>query len=217
MIVIVFFCGLFLGNQELVFIKPISSLALIWIYFENKSKVNALYPWIIVVLIINDIFVLSDFDRFFKYIGILLPLYYLLCSYLLLSFISFKSMRYKEFFTPSILIGVFFIIYLTFSVFNLLMPNLEDSIGYAVLILVAIFYYLGCCFIIYLRNQYSYAYYLLIAGICTILVNALVPIQELYYNNSVFVAIVYSVDVIAMFFYLRFLISAKPLRNTNFL
>jgi len=190
---------------------------LIWMYFENKKKVSALYPFIILILIINDIFVISDFDRFFDYIGILLPLYYFLSSYLLLSFVSFKSMRYKEFFTPSILIALFFIIYLTFSVLNLLMPNLEDSLGYTILILVSLFYYLGCCFIIYLRNLYSYAYYLLIAAICSILVNALVPIQELYYNNSVFVSIVNATDIIAMFFYLKFLIIAEPIKDDTYL
>ncbi len=216
-IVTVFFCGLFFGNQELVFIKPISSLALIWIYFENWKKVNALYPLIIVIVMIIDVFVLTDFDRFFKYIGMLLPLYYLLSSYLLISFISFKNIRYKEIFTPSILIGAVLIIYLTFSVLNLLMPNFEDSIGYLILIIISLFYYLGCCFIIYIRNLYAYAYYLLIAAISSILVNAMLPIQELYHNNSVFEAVVYSADIVTMFFYLKFLISAKPKEDIDHL
>ncbi|MEW7293067.1 hypothetical protein [Aquimarina sp. 2304DJ70-9] len=215
MMVIVFFCGLFFGNQELVFIKPISSLALIWIYFENREKVNILYPLIIAIIIVNDVFVLSDFDRFLNYIGILLPLYYVLSCYLLRPFISFKHFRYKEIFSPSLLIGILLIIYLTFSILNLLMPNLEDSMAYVVLIIVSLFYYLGCCFVIYLRNLYTHAYYLLIAASSSVLVNAMLPIQELYYNNSIFEAVIYSADIVAMFFYLKFLICAKPIESTN--
>ncbi|MBL0683690.1 hypothetical protein [Aquimarina mytili] len=191
-------------------------MALIWIYFENRKEVSALYPWIIIVIMVNDVFVLSDFDRFFNYIGILLPLYYVLCSYLLMPFISFKQIRYKEIFTPSMLIGIVLIIYLTFSILNLLMPDLEDSIGYVALIIVTLFYYLGCCFIIYLRNLYTHTYYLLIAASSSILVNAMLPIQELYYNSPVFEAIVYSADIVTMFFYLKFLILAKPVENTDY-
>lgn len=215
-VVIVFFCGLFFGNEELIFIKPISSLTLIWIYFENRRKVNVLYPLIILVIIINDFFVLGDFDRFFNYIGILLSSYYLLSSYLLMPFISFRDIRYKEMFSPSVLIGLLLVIYLAFSIFNLtIMPSLESSIAYAVMIMVSLFYFLGCSFIIYIRNRYTYSYYLLIAASSCILVNALVPIQELYYRNSIFEAIIYSADIVAMLFYLKFLISAKPLEENS--
>ncbi len=174
-----------------------------------------LYPFIITVIIINDLFVLSDFDRFFNYIGVLLPTYYLLCSYLLMSFISFKYIRYKEIVTPSVLIGLLLIIYLTISILSLLMPDLKDSMGYATLILISLFYYLGCCFIVYLRNRYTYGYFLLIAAISCILVNAVLPIQELYYHNPVFEAVIYSADVIAMFFYLKFLICTEPVENND--
>ena len=214
-IIVVFLCGLFFGNQELVYIKPISSLTLIWIYIENREKVSLLYPFIIIIIMVNDVFVLTDFDRFFDYIGILLSLYYFLCSYLFLPFISFKDIRYKEIFSPSVVIGVALVLYLTFSIFNLTMPGFEDSIGYGVLIVVSLFYYLGCCFVIYLRNRYTHSYYLLIAASGCILVNALVPIQELYYNNSVFEAVIYATDIVAMFFYLKFLINAKPIKETK--
>ncbi|WP_147406096.1 hypothetical protein [Aquimarina sp. BL5] len=95
------------------------------------------------------------------------------------------------------------------------MPSLESSIAYAVMIMVSLFYFLGCSFIIYIRNRYTYSYYLLIAASSCILVNALVPIQELYYRNSIFEAIIYSADIVAMLFYLKFLISAKPLEENS--
>ncbi|WP_298541689.1 hypothetical protein [uncultured Aquimarina sp.] len=219
-VVVVFFCGLFFGNTELIFIKPISSLTLIWIYFENREKVNVLYPLIIIIIMVNDVFVLSDFDRFFNYIGVLLSSYYLVSSYLLMPFISFKDIRYKEMFSPSVLIGLLLVIYLAFSIFNLTMPNLESSIVYGIMIIVSLFYFLGCNFIIYLRNRYTHSYYLLIAASSCILVNALVPIQELYYRNSIFEAVIYSADIIAMLFYLKFLISAEPIEeniDSNFI
>ncbi len=208
-IFIVFFCGLFFGNDVLIFIKPISSLTLFWIYHENRVKVSNLYPLLILIIMANDVLVLKNFDRFFNYIGILLSSYYFLCSYLLFSFISFKGIKYKELFSPSVVIGLLLVIYLTFSIFSLTMPSFEDSIGYAVLIIISLFYYLGCCFVIYLRNRHKNSYYLLIAASSCILVNALVPIQELYYQNSVFEAVIYSADIVAMLFYLKFLIGAK--------
>ncbi|WP_299243982.1 hypothetical protein [uncultured Aquimarina sp.] len=219
-VVVVFFCGLFFGNTELIFIKPISSLTLIWVYFENREKVNFLYPLVIIIIMVNDVFVLSDFDRFFNYIGVLLSSYYLVSSYLLMPFISFKDIRYKEMFSPSVLIGLLLVIYLAFSIFNLTMPNLESSIVYGIMIIVSLFYFLGCNFIIYLRNRYTHSYYLLIAASSCILVNALVPIQELYYRNSIFEAVIYSADIIAMLFYLKFLISAEPIEeniDSNFI
>ncbi len=95
------------------------------------------------------------------------------------------------------------------------MPGFKDSIGYGLIIVVSLFYFLGCSFIIYLRNRYEYSYYLLIAASSCILVNALVPIQELYYNNVIFEAIIYSVDIIAMLFYLKFLVSTEPKQETK--
>ncbi|WP_147404036.1 hypothetical protein [Aquimarina sp. AD1] len=214
-IVVVFFCGLFYGNSVLVFIKPISSLTLIWIYFDNRKKVSVLYPLIIGIIIINDVLVLKNFDLYFEYISILLMLYYFLCSYLLLPFISLKDIKYKEMLSPSVVIGVLLVIYLTLSIFNMTMPGFQDAIGYGVIIVISLLYFLGCCFIIYLRNKYQYSYYLLIAASSCALVNALVPIQELYYNNVIFEAIIYSVDVIAMLFYLKFLVSTKPMEETK--
>ena len=166
-----------------------------------------------IVIMVNDVFVLTDFDRFFRYIGILLPLYYIMCSYLLKPYFSLKDMKYSDIFNLPTLIGVLLVVYLTISVFNLVMPSLEDSIFFAILIIVTLFGYLGICFVIYLRNQFSHTNYLLLAAICCILVNTLVPIQELYYDNPFFTAVIYSVDVIAMFFYLQFLIYARPERG----
>ncbi|WP_378181745.1 hypothetical protein [Aquimarina sp. SS2-1] len=211
----VFFCGLFFGNEELVYIKPVSSLALIWIYLENKKKVSVLYPMIIVIIILNDILVLSDFDGFFDFIAMLLSAYYLLSSHLLIPFISFRNFKYKELVSPSVFITSLLVLYLAFSIFSLTMPSFKNSIFYAIMIIVSLFYFLGCCFLIYLRNRYTHSYYLLIAASCCILVNALVPIQELYYQNSVFEAVIYSADVVAMLFYLKFLISAKPFEKNN--
>ncbi len=142
-------------------------------------------------------------------------LYYFLCSYLLLPFISLKDIKYKEMLSPSVVIGVLLVIYLTLSIFNMTMPGFQDAIGYGVIIVISLLYFLGCCFIIYLRNKYQYSYYLLIAASSCALVNALVPIQELYYNNVIFEAIIYSVDVIAMLFYLKFLVSTKPMEETK--
>ncbi|WP_299187401.1 hypothetical protein [uncultured Aquimarina sp.] len=219
-IVVVFFCGLFYGNSVLIFIKPISSLTLIWIYFDNRKKVSVLYPLIIGIIIINDVLVLKDFDLYFEYISILLLLYYFLCSYLLLPFISLKDIKYKEMLSPSVVIGVLLVVYLALSIFNMTMPGFQDAIGYGVIIVISLFYFLGCCFIIYLRNRYKYSYYLLIAASACVLVNALVPIQELYHNNIIFESIIYSVDIIAMLFYLKFLIgteSKEEISGSNFI
>lgn len=119
-------------------------------------------------------------------------------------------MKYVDVFNLPTLIGIFFVIYLAISVFTLVMPSIEGSIFFALLIIVSLFCYIGFCFIIYLRNQFSHTNYLLTAAVCCILVNALVPVQEFYYENSLFKAVIYSIDIVAMFFYLKFLISAKP-------
>ncbi|WP_378185701.1 hypothetical protein ACE939_11355 [Aquimarina sp. W85] len=214
-ILLVFFVGLFFGNYELIPVKTISSIALIWIYYENREQVSSLYLFIISIIIINDILVLSDFDRYFNIIGILLPLYYILSSYVLLPYISIRNFRYKEVFTPSVFIGMFLILYLTFSIFSLVLNNLRNSIGFAILIIGSLFYYLASCFVIYIRNQYSHAYYVLIAAICCILVNAMLPVQELYYNNSILDAVIYSTDVVAMLFYLKFLIAASYIDKSD--
>ncbi len=179
-----------------------------------------LYPLIIGIIIINDVLVLKDFDLYFEYISILLLLYYFLCSYLLLPFISLKNIKYKEMLSPSVVIGILLVVYLALSIFNMTMPGFQDAIGYGVIIVISLFYFLGCCFIIYLRNRYKYSYYLLIAASACVLVNALVPIQELYHNNVIFESIIYSVDIIAMLFYLKFLIgteSKEEISGSNFI
>lgn len=214
-IVSVFIVGLFFEGTELIYAKTLSSLALIWLYFEHRHKVNSMYPLIITIIIINDILVLSDFDRYFNFIGVLLPLYYILSSYLLLSYVSVSKIRYKEVFSPSVLIGTFLVLYLTFSIFSLVIDVLKNSIGFAILIIASLFYYLGCCFMVYIRNQYSHGYYILIAAIGCTMVNAMLPVQELYYNNSFLDAFIYSTDVIAMLFYLKFLIRAQGIRKSD--
>jgi len=146
---------------------------------------------------------------------VLLSAYYLLCSYLLKPFISLKNIKYKEIFTPSVGIGIILVMYLTFAILDLVLSIFEDAIYNMILIVISLFYYLGCCFIIFLDNRYTYAFYLLIAASSCILVNTLVPIHELYYRNSLFGVVINVMDIVAMLFYLKFLIQAEPLQKTK--
>ena len=189
-------------------LKPISSLALIWLYFENKKRVSAVYPFIIAIIMLNDFLILFDFDRFFDYISVLASSYYLLCSYLLIKYVSLKQFKFFKICTPPLFISVLLIIYLTITVLSLV-KILENSFFFSVLILISLFLFLGISYFIYFRNQYKYAAYLFITVSSCILVNSMVPIQELYYNHSIFAALINSVDIVSMFFYLKFLIHAE--------
>lgn len=207
--VIVLFSGIYGGNELLFFIKPLSSLGLIFLFFEEKSKVSSFYPFVILIIMINDAFILQDFETNFRIVGILLPSFYLLNIYLLTPYIHYKNFQIKKLLSLPVVVTIFLIVYLTISILNMVFTKLEESVVFVILILVSLFSYLIACFLVYLQNNYTHTMYLFISASGSIFVNAMVPIHELYLPHNFFAAILNVIDFISLFLFLKFLICAK--------
>ena len=209
-LIAVFVCGLFFDNSVLMYVKPLSSLALIFLYFEHRAKINPIYLLLVGVIMVNDALIYDGFDKNFLYISILLSFYYVLCFYMLRPYLFYKELKLSEILKLPIFIAVLLVVYLTISILQLVLPFLEESLYSIASIVITLFLFLSICFLIYSQNRFTHSYFLLITACSAIFVNALVPIQELYYTQPIFPATSNAVDFISMFFYLKFLIHAAP-------
>ena len=206
---ILLFSGIYGGNDLLFYIKPLSGLGLIFLYFKEKSKVSLLYPFIILIIMINDAFILQDFETNFRIVGILLPSFYLFNIYLLTPYIRYKNFQIKKLVSLPVVVTIFLIVYLTISILNMVFTKLEGSLAFVILILVSLFSYLIACFLVYLQSNYTHTIYLFMSASGSIFVNAMVPIHELYLPHNFFAAILNVIDFISMFLFLQFLIKAE--------
>lgn len=208
---VVIFTAVFLEQEYLAYVKPSVVIALIFIYIKNVIKINFWYPISMLVLILSDSMIYIDFVKYFDYIAVVIIIYYAISTYLLRSYISFSDIRIKKIFSLPILISLMLIIYLIYSITNLILPNLGDSIVSFFLILIALMFFVNACFLIYMVDKYKGSYNLLITACSCFFVNALLVINYFYFYSRVFTVLVNFTEIIALLFFVRFLIDVKLL------
>ena len=206
----------FWDKWTLVYAKPWVVLSLIIIYINEVSKINLWYLISMLFILITDTLVYLHFIKYFEIISILVSIYFVICSYLLKDYIAIKDIKVNSITRFPILISILLIGYLIFSITELVLPKISDSIWSLIIILFTLLIFAALCFFIYLADRYHGNIRLFIAASCCLFVNALVPINELYYYNRVFTVLINIAEIAGFYFFMKFLIDAKPIQIKSF-
>lgn len=159
-----------------------------------------------------DVFVCMGFVKYYTIIAILLALYYAIGTFLLRHFVHKQDFKINKV-TPSVMVGGILVGYLVYSISELVLPKLIDQIGFMLLILISLLQFVTVCFFIYITERYEKAICLFVAACCTLFVDAIVPINELYYYNKMFVPLLTITEIGGVYSLTIFFMTAKPING----
>ena len=201
----------FFDKYLLIYIKPVVPLSLVVLYFKFVQKPNILFPVCMFIVTITDVFVYLDFVRYYTVIGVLISLFYATCVFLLKNFISKKDIKLKALTSPAVIVSTILIGYLLFSIIELVLPKIINSLSATVLIITSLFLFVTVCFFIYVADRYEKSIYLFIAACCTLFVDALLAINELYYYTRVFTILINITEIVGIYFFTIFFVYTKSI------
>ncbi|GAA4278538.1 hypothetical protein JJQ60_03310 [Aquimarina mytili] len=162
-----------------------------------------------IVILITDIFNYTDFVNFFDLIAILISLFYVLCLLLLKDFISIEDIQLDKLISPPVIVSLVFIVYLIYSIIELAMPKIGSSVGSIAIIVASLLLFVAVSFFIYVADRYEKSIYLFISACCTLFVDALLAISELYYYTRLFTVLINIAEIVGLYFFTIFLIKTK--------
>ncbi len=205
----VIYVAVFLDKALLIYIKPIAPLSLILLYVKSVKKIDPLFPLSMVVISITDIFNYIDFIKFFDLIALLISLFYILCLFLLKDFISKEDVKLSKLVSPPVIVSILFITYLIYSIVEIAMPEVGNSLGSIVLIVTSLLSFVAVSFFIYVADRYDKSIFLFISACCTLFVDTILAINELYYYTRVFTVLINIAEIAGLYFFTIFLVRTK--------
>ncbi len=152
-----------------------------------------------------------DFIKYYDIIALLISSFYLVCVFLLKDYIKKEDIKLDALMSLPVFLSVILIGYLIFSITELAMPKVSDSLGFVAIIVISVLLFVFVSFFIYTANRYEKAVYLFIAACCTLFVDALLAINELYYYTRVFTVLINIAEIAGLYFLTLFLINAKQI------
>ncbi len=206
---IVIYVAIFLDKSLLIYVKPLAPLSLILLYIRFTKKINLAFPLCMIVIAVTDIFNYLNFIKYYSIIAVLISLFYALCLFLLKEYLAKDDIKLSRLTSPPVIVSVFLIGYLIFSITELAMPIVEGSLGSVAMIVISLLLFVTASFFIYVADRYEKSIYLFIAACCTLFVDALLAINELYYYTRVFTVLINIAEIAGLYFFTFFLIEAK--------
>ncbi len=195
----------------MVYVKPVVPIALIVLYLRFIKKPDFLFPLSMLVITIINVFIYLDFEKYYTFIAILTAIFYVLCVLLLKKFITKRDIKLRLLLTPQVLLSILLIGYLIYSLIELVLPKISSSLKEVTLVTITLLLFVTVCFFIYSANRFEKSIYLFIAACCTLFVDGLLTINELYYYNKVFTVLINITEVVGLYFLTIFFIETKPL------
>ncbi len=206
---IVVFIAIFLDKWLLVYSKPIVPMSLIVLYLVHVKKVNLLFPLSMLVIAITDIFNYIDFIRYYDSIALLISSFYVLCIFLLRDYIVKDDIKLNRIVSLPVVVSTILITYLIYTITELALPKVGNSLGSVAIIVISVLLFVAVSFFIYVADRYEKSIYLFIAACCTLFVDALLAINELYYYTRVFTILINIAEIAGLYFFTSFFIETK--------
>ncbi|WP_160114517.1 hypothetical protein [Aquimarina sp. AU474] len=169
----------------------------------------------IFLILTTDIFIYIDFLKYYDIIAVLITLFYFFCILSLKKYIIRADIVLSKLASPPVIISVILIGYLIFSITELVLPKIRDSVGAIVMIVISLVGFSGVSFFIYVADRYEKSIYLFVAACCTLFVDALLAINELYYYNRVFTTLINIAEIAGVYFFTSFFIETKEITNRS--
>ncbi len=207
--------AVFFEKELLIYTKPLVSVSLLVLYIKYVKIVDPFFVVSIFLIIATDIFTYIDFLKYYDIIAVLIAMFYTFCVLSLKSYIIKKDIALQKLISPPVIISIVLIGYLIFSITELVLPKIQNSVGMIVIIVVSLVVFSGVSFFIYVADRYEKSIYLFIAACCTLFVDALLAINELYYYNRVFTALINIAEIAGLYFFTSFFIETKEITNKS--
>ncbi|MEW7290448.1 hypothetical protein [Aquimarina sp. 2304DJ70-9] len=162
-----------------------------------------------IVISITDIFNYIDFIRYYDSIAILISSFYVLCIFLLRDYIVKDDIKLDRLVSLPVIVSMILIGYLIYSIIDMAVPKVGDSPGSVAIIVISALLFVAISFFIYISDRYEKSIYLFIAACCTLFVDALLAINELYYYTRVFTILINIAEIAGLYFFTSFFIETK--------
>ncbi len=207
--------SVFFEKKLLIYTKPLVSISLLILYVKHVEKIDLFFVISIFLILTTDIFIYIDFLKYYDIIAVLITLFYFFCILSLKKYIIRADIVLSKLASPPVIISVILIGYLIFSITELVLPKIRDSVGAIVMIVISLVGFSGVSFFIYVADRYEKSIYLFVAACCTLFVDALLAINELYYYNRVFTTLINIAEIAGVYFFTSFFIETKEITNRS--
>ena len=207
---------LFLDESYLIFQKIFALITVTVIYIlGNSRKNNFFYLCSMLVMMVNDTLILVDFSSYFPIIASLGTIYFSLSILVVKRFLEEKDILFSKLYSFPIIVGVLLMGYLIYSITDLVLPYVKNSILFLGLFVISLLIFIILCFMIYLADRFTGNLMLFIAASCCLIVNALLPINYFVFQTKVFVLLIHILELLGFYFFTLFLIESKEKKDMN--
>jgi len=101
------------------------------------------------------------------------------------------------------------VVYLIYSISQLLMDAIKDVIPYVIFCLFSSTLYILIAYLIYVQDIYKEGLKLIVVSCLCIFIVALLPINELFYSSNVFTVFINIAHVLSLYIFMQFLIKTR--------
>jgi len=202
--------AVFLEKKYLLYVKPLATVSLIVLYLDQAKTKNVFVIISLVVIMATDTFTYIDFEGYFERIASLITVFYSFCVLALRGYLSEEEVNPAKLVSVPVIISAILISYLIYTITEMVFPKIEDSIVFVVMIVIGLVTFFLICFFIYVADRFEKSIFLFVAGCCTMFVDALLAVNELYYYTTVFTVLINFAEILGLYFFIRFFIQAEP-------
>lgn len=200
----------FLDKKYLAFALPVMIISIGVVYVKNVEKVNVWYLTSLLSMIVCDILIYSDFVGYFSVICLLTANYFLMCSLAFRKYIAFKAITRSTFWSIPLIVSAALIAYLIVSIFNLLVDMVKEAILEVSICLFISIIHILLSYLIYKQDMYKEAFKLVVVSCLCIFIVSLLPINEMFYPNTIFTILVNIAHVLSLYLFMKFLLKTDP-------
>lgn len=194
-----------------IFFKPSVIVSLCILYLVKAKQKNYLVIFTMLLIMILEILTNKDFIRYFRVLNILLSVYYILNIILLWKSLKKIKVQFRKIFTVQLIITMLLIMYILFSVADLILPQVDDHKFYLFILIACFTSFIALCYYIYLNSKTIISSSLMVAASCFLIVNIITALDKLYISLEVFTLIINLLQISGQFFLIKFFIEQQNL------
>lgn len=206
---------LFLDVSYIIPLKITSLLTITGVYLVGDQKKNYFYVSSMLIMMLNDTLIVTDFSSYFPIISALGTIYFIFNILVIKRFLEERDILFSKLYSFPIIIGVLLMCYLIYSITDLVYPFVRGSFLFLIIFVISLLIFVILCFLIYLADRFTGNFRLFITASCCLIVNALLPMYYFVYQTKVFVVLIHLLELIGFFFFALFLVESKEKKDIN--
>ncbi|SEK55677.1 hypothetical protein SAMN04487910_0811 [Aquimarina amphilecti] len=212
---VVIIIAVFFDRKYLAYALPLTIFSIGTMYLCSVKKINFWYILSLVPMIFCDVLIYTDFRINFSVICILTSLYFIFCTVALRKYLLVKAIKRSTFLSVPILISSALVVYLIYSISQLLFDMVKDAIPEVIVCLFSSTMYILVAYLIYMQDTYKDGLKLIIVSCLCIFIVSLLPINELFYFNNIFTVLINIAHVLSLYIFMEFLLNTAPDKIIN--